>query len=190
MRQATTGAARRIVIVGSYGAGKTTLALALGEASGIPVHHLDRTRWLPNWVQRPREEWLDDLDRVLDTDEWIVEGNFEATLERRLRACEAAIFLDFPLRISAWRLIRRRLRSSAARADLPPQLQERLNLRTASLLWEYARVGRPAIAALLDRYASSVAVVVLRTRGDVDAFFVRETGAYRMPTESVSLRQT
>jgi Adenylate kinase and related kinases len=85
------------VIVGAYGSGKTTLARRLGALTGARVCHLDATRWNPGWVLRPRDEWLQELDFVLAGDAWIVDGNFEATLERRLAACDVVVFLDFPV---------------------------------------------------------------------------------------------
>src|SRR6185312_14717291 len=41
-------AIERVVILGSGGAGKTRLALALGECTGLPVVHLDPLFWRPN----------------------------------------------------------------------------------------------------------------------------------------------
>ena len=48
---------RRIAIVGTPGAGKSTLARELGRRAGLPVIHLDRHYFLPSWKPRPEEEW-------------------------------------------------------------------------------------------------------------------------------------
>jgi adenylate kinase family enzyme len=106
------------VIVGTYGAGKSTLAARLAALLNYPVHHLDASRWEPGWKLRPRADWLRELDAHLAAPAWIVDGNFEATLDRRLVACDTVIFLDFPLLGSAYRVLRRRL-SREARRDLP-----------------------------------------------------------------------
>ena len=155
-------------MVGAYGAGKTTLTRDLGAATGLPVHHLDAARWAQGWALRPREEWLHEVDEVLAGDRWIVDGNFEATLDRRLAACDTAIFLDFPMLLSARRVVRRRL-SRAHRPDLPAGVVERLNLRLLGLLRDYPRTVRPELVRLLSDHAD---VIVLRSPEDV-AEFVR-----------------
>jgi adenylate kinase family enzyme len=181
----------RVVIVGSYGAGKTTLARRLGAITGIPVHHLDATRWDAGWVLRSRESWLRELDAVLAGGSWIVEGNFERTLARRLAACDMAVFLDFPTHVSARRVLRRRI-SRRPRIDLPDGLTERPNLRLVGLLLDYRRRGRPAIATLLERYAAQIRVVTLRDAREVEGFVasVERSAAQRPPTENDNRRQT
>jgi adenylate kinase family enzyme len=114
-------------------------------------------------VLRPRDEWLRELDAVLAGDGWIVDGNFEATLDRRLAACDTAIFLDFPPLLSAWRVFRRRV-SRAHRPDLPDGVVERLNLQLLRLLLDYRRTVRRELARLLDEHASHVDVIVVRNR--------------------------
>jgi adenylate kinase family enzyme len=172
----------RVVVVGAYGAGKSTLASELGAVTGLPVHHLDAARWGPDWVLRPREEWLRELDEVLAGDAWIVDGNFEATLGRRLAVCDTAIFLDFPMLLSARRVVRRRL-SRKQRQDLPDGLVERLNLRLLGLLRDYPRTVRPELVRLLRAHAE---VLVLRGPEDVAELLRR----VQRPTANDSRFQT
>lgn len=47
---------QRIAIIGSGGAGKSTLARALGGGLGLPVYHLDASFWRPGWTEPPRDE--------------------------------------------------------------------------------------------------------------------------------------
>ena len=50
--------AKRIMIVGSSGSGKTTFSRNLHKKLNLPVIHLDKLFWKENWVQTPREEWI------------------------------------------------------------------------------------------------------------------------------------
>jgi adenylate kinase family enzyme len=49
--------AKRIIIIGSSGGGKSTLARQLGDITGLPVIHLDKVFWNPNWVETPKDIW-------------------------------------------------------------------------------------------------------------------------------------
>lgn len=159
---------RRIVIVGSYGAGKTTLAAALGPLLGLEVHHLDALRWQPGWRLRPLSEWHAILGEIVACDAWIVEGNFEQTLEPRLQRADTVILLDFPMWLSLWRMVRRRLRRGD-RPDLPPGLKEKLNVRTLTLVWDYRRRTRQQIISGIERSRSGRHVIALRRSSEVDA---------------------
>jgi adenylate kinase family enzyme len=44
---------RRVMVVGSGGAGKSTFAGALGAHTGLPVTHLDWHFWRPGWEPTP-----------------------------------------------------------------------------------------------------------------------------------------
>ena len=41
---------QRILVIGSPGAGKSTLSHQLAERTGLPLHHLDQLFWLSGWV--------------------------------------------------------------------------------------------------------------------------------------------
>jgi len=47
---------KRVLVIGSGGSGKATLARRLGERLGLEVIHLDVMFWRPRWVETPRHE--------------------------------------------------------------------------------------------------------------------------------------
>ena len=65
----------RILIIGSGGAGKSTLAVELGRLLGLPVVHLDAEFWRPGWVQTPDEEWHCRMSELVQFDRWLMDGN-------------------------------------------------------------------------------------------------------------------
>ena len=56
---------KRVAIIGSGGAGKSTLARALGAKTGLPVVHLDRLYWQAGWVAVSNEVWLERQHELL-----------------------------------------------------------------------------------------------------------------------------
>lgn len=159
---------RRVVVVGPYGAGKTWLAHELGLALQIPVHHLDALRWQADWKLLPFPEWTSLLERLVAADAWVIDGNFEGTLDIRLRRCETILVLDAPLWLSFARTVRRRV-SRAERRDLRPELREHLNVNLLRLFVRYRRDVRPTLHRLVAAHAAGRQVVVLRRRADVRA---------------------
>ncbi len=162
---------RRILVIGSGGAGKTTFSLALSEAMGIPVVHLDTLYWKPGWVASESDEWRQIVSAEIQKSEWIMDGNYGSTLERRCEAADAIIFLDTPRLVCLWRLILRRIRyRGVSRPSMTPNCPERISFE---FLWWVATYGwrrRPGILALLDRCRVTKQVFIFRTKIDVDRF--------------------
>ena len=74
---------KRILIIGCGGAGKSTLARQLGKKLNLPVVHLDKIWWLPNWQNRTKEEFDILLKEELTKPCWIIDGNYQRTFEQR-----------------------------------------------------------------------------------------------------------
>src|SRR6202041_1169074 len=83
----------RVVVTGMAGAGKSTFSRALSAKSGLPVIHLDIHFWKPGWVEPSEDEWREIQSGLLARDEWIVDGNYHATLDLRLERADTVVFL-------------------------------------------------------------------------------------------------
>ena len=102
---------RRIVIMGPTNAGKSTLAVAMGEKLGVPALHIDLFRHLPNtdWEQRPDQEFGAIHDAAIAEPEWVMEGNCTKLLPQRLARATGIIVVDDYLWRRYWRYFRRTL---------------------------------------------------------------------------------
>ena len=67
---------KRIVIVGTSGCGKTTLANKLSKMLSIPCIDLDDYYWLPNWQSRDPEEFYTIVGELTKDESWIINGNY------------------------------------------------------------------------------------------------------------------
>lgn len=98
-----------MVILGRGASGKSTLAVRLGEITGLPVVELDKMFWRPGLVATPRDQWVVVQQRLVAEEKWIMDGDLGRydVVEIRLRAADTILFLDFSLARCAWRAIRR-----------------------------------------------------------------------------------
>ena len=160
----------RIVIIGCGGAGKSTLARQLGEKLNIPVVHLDKLWWKPNWVESSREVVDAKLAVELAKPRWIMDGNFNRTIELRLDACDTVIYLDYPRFVCLKSWLGRVIRNwGRARPDMAAGCAERFDLEFAKWIWNFNKTKRPIYHELL-RQTESKNVVILKSRRQARRF--------------------
>lgn len=144
---------RRIAVIGCPGAGKSTLSRALAERLRLPLHHLDQLWWQPGWVETTMDDFDEKLHAILDTDAWIIDGNYSRTLEARVSRADLVIHLDYPRWLCLSRAVRRILASHGrSRPDMAPGCPERLDREFLTYIWHFRRDVRPRLAAVLDDY--------------------------------------
>lgn len=164
---------RRVLVIGSGGAGKSTLAARLGARTGLPVIHLDALYWHAGWIETPPDAWARTVAGLLERDEWVMDGNYGGTLDARLAASDTVVFLDLPRLVCLWRVVRRWLRHRGrTRPDMAAGCDEQLTLEFVHWVWTYPARRRPAILAKLEARTGGQRLVVLRSQRDVEAFLM------------------
>lgn len=103
---------KKIIVIGCPGAGKSTFARKLRDATGIPLYYLDMLYHKPDKTIVKREEFDIGLNDIIKKDNWIIDGNYQRTLELRLRECDTVFFrlffrcLSYGSRITRWKKTR------------------------------------------------------------------------------------
>lgn len=162
---------RRILLVGSGGAGKSTLARELARRTGLPVVHLDQRFWRPGWVETPADEWRAEIAALVAEPAWIMDGNYGGTLDLRIPAADLIVFLDLPRRITIPRVLRRWLRYRGRnRPDLGAGCPERMDPGFVAWLWNFPRASRVRLTAAVDEADAWGRVVRLRSPREVRAW--------------------
>ena len=164
---------KRVIVIGSGGAGKSTFARGLGEITGLPVVHLDSLFWKPNWVTTPKDEWAEVVRGQIDKPEWIMDGNFGGTREMRMNAADTIIMLDLPRRVCMYRILKRWfLFRNQTRPDMAEGCDEKIDWEFIMWVWNYGTRSRPRAIEEL-RSQTEKNVVILRTRREVAKFLER-----------------
>jgi len=162
---------KKILIIGSGGAGKSTLARHLHKATGIELIHLDKVFWQPNWVELPKDEWKKTVENLLKLDSWIMDGNFGGTMEMRFAAADTVIFLDLPRLLCIWRAYKRfLLYRKNNRPDMAEGCDEKFDLEFFKWIWDYPTRTKPRVEALLKRFQNEKNIIRLKSKSEVEDF--------------------
>ncbi len=66
----------RVIVVGTTGSGKTTLAGALARKMACPFIELDALFWNPGWVKTPPDEFRRRVAEAIAQERWAAGGNY------------------------------------------------------------------------------------------------------------------
>ncbi len=100
----------RIMVVGTAGAGKTTLAKSIAAALAIPHVELDALHWEAGWQALSRtdpDEFIRRVAAATAGDAWVVDGNYGMVRELTWRRATHLVWLDYDRPVIMARVIRR-----------------------------------------------------------------------------------
>jgi adenylate kinase family enzyme len=162
---------RRVLVIGSGGAGKSTFAARLAARLRLPLIGLDALYWKPGWVATPPDEWAECVQAISARSAWVMDGNYGGTLDARLARCDTVIFLDLPRVLCTWRIVRRAARYvGRTRPDMPAGCPERLSWEFVVWVWTFPARRRPEILAKFAALRGEKRIIVLRSRRAVSTF--------------------
>ncbi len=155
----------KIIIIGCPGSGKSTFSKALQKKINLPLYHLDMLFWNANKTHVTREVFDQRLAEILNTDSWIIDGNYGRTLETRLKACDTVFLLDFPTSIC--------LSGVAARIGKPrddmPWVEQEFDEEFKKWITDFPQNELLHIYSLLDKY-SKKNIIILNSREQIKEF--------------------
>lgn len=157
---------QKVLVIGCPGAGKSTFARRLRDATGLPLYYLDRLWHKPDRTHITREEFDRVLAEWLARPAWILDGDYSRTLPQRLEACDTVFFLDFPLEVCLAGVENRR---GAQRPDMP-WVEEELDAEFLQYILDFGQAQLPAIRAMLEPYRGRRQILTFRSRAGADAW--------------------
>jgi adenylate kinase family enzyme len=168
---------QRVVIIGSPGAGKSTLARALALRAGLPPVHLDAHFWQPGWTTPSIVQWHNRLDTLVAEPHWIIDGNYGSALVRALPRADTALWLDPPRRTALWRAARRHVTSdTTTRPDRAQKCQPKMDAEFLRYIWHFKTREHPRLENALSTYGAHLTPVIIRHHSDAEAFLASVIG--------------
>ena len=156
---------KKILVIGSPGSGKSYFSKQLSKITSIPVFHLDLLYWNENWVPTPAPEFDSKLKEIMEQSEWIIDGNFQRTLEMRLKEANLVYFLDLPVEVCVKAEKERR---GIPRSDFPSFLNEGEDPEFVNYIREFPQKNKPMILELIKK--SNVKVITIKSREEMDKY--------------------
>jgi adenylate kinase family enzyme len=138
---------RRILVAGTSGAGKTTLARALSARLGLPHVEIDGLYHGPGWAPRP--EFVAEVAAFAARDEWVTEWQYSAVRALLLDRAELLVWLDLPrgrvmAQVGRRTLVRRLRRVVLWNGNVEPPLWTILTGRDHIVRWAWRTHGKTA----------------------------------------------
>lgn len=159
---------RRVVVIGCPGSGKSTFSRELNKITKLPLYHLDMMYWNSDKTKVEKAVFQEKLSEILQKDKWIIDGNYNSTMEARFQACDTIVFLDYPVDICLDGI---RERQGKERNDIP-WVETEENKEFTEFVKNYNTNSRPLVLELLKKY-SQKNIIVFRNRDEANKFLAR-----------------
>lgn len=143
---------QRIVIVGTPGSGKSTLCSRIGETLHIPYYHLDHYAWEGRTLVKG-ERLQKQVEAIVATEAWIVDGTYSQTLDQRLARADVLIVLSDTRWRCILRVVRRYIKGKfqSQIGDNP----DTLSFEFIKYIWNYERDVLPKVYRIYQRHAQT-----------------------------------
>ena len=158
---------KRAVIIGCSGSGKSHFARRLRDVTSLPLYHLDNIYWKEDGTTLERAEFYHLLDEILELDEWIIDGNYSSTMEKRISVSDTVFFFDLPTDACLAGIEERK---GKPRSDMawqsPPENED---AEFVEFIKSYNIKNRPNVIELLKKYNDKT-IIVFKSRKDADDY--------------------
>ncbi|BAC13038.1 DNA topology modulation protein [Oceanobacillus iheyensis HTE831] len=161
----------KIMIIGCPGSGKSTLAMQLGEYKKLPVYHLDSFFWKPGWEQIERDKFIEKQKEIMEEPAWIIDGNYNATMDTRIKKADTIIFLHYRTTRCLFRIIKRRIQyHGQTRPDMGEDCKEKIDWEFVQYVLKFNKDKCPTIFDKLDAVKEKQ-IYILKNPKQLKQFF-------------------
>ena len=156
----------KIIVIGSPGAGKSTFSRKLRDITGLPLYYLDMLWHKPDKTNISEEKFDEELNRIILGDRWIIDGNYNRTLETRLKRCDTVFLMDFPLDVCITGAMSR---IGKRREDMP-WIENEFDEEFKQAIVDFPSTQLPQIYELLSRYKTDRNIIIFKSRKESENY--------------------
>ncbi|MFK4303017.1 MULTISPECIES: adenylate kinase [unclassified Paenibacillus] len=163
--------AKRIIVIGSPGSGKTFFAKRLSKWTHLPYISLDDLYWGPEWKRSTDKQFFKQLGEVLEKEEWIIEGNYhDYYFTERLQRSDTIIVMDVSTIEAITGVITRSLNRFLFSNELPKGVKQEairiwdISPRFVRFVLGFRRRIRPKIWPFLMQYGKQRSLIILKSK--------------------------
>ncbi|WP_412028308.1 adenylate kinase [Deinococcus yunweiensis] len=109
---------QRVIVIGTTGSGKTTLARALADHLGVPHGEQDAWNHQPGWQAAPTEQFRAQVAAFTAGERWVMDGNYAKARDLGWARADTLVWLDYPGLVVFWRVLSRTVRRVVTRQEL------------------------------------------------------------------------
>ena len=160
---------KKVIVIGSPGAGKSTFARKLQNITGLPLFYLDMIYHRADKTTCSAEEFDEKLKGILERDQWIIDGNYARTLPLRLKQCDTVFWLDYPLEVCLQGI---ESRFGKPRCDMP-WIETEWDEEFLEFVKNFHLECRPEIQRLLREYPEKE-IIIFHSREAAEEFLEKE----------------
>ena len=155
----------KVIIIGCPGSGKSTFSKALHEKTGLPLYHLDMLYWNSDRTTVSKELFRERLQKVIEENQWIIDGNYGSTIEMRMKESDTVFFLDYPSEVCIDGV---RERKGKVRTDMP-WVETEDDEEFLLFIRNFETESKPKIMNLLQKY-NEKDIHIFKSRAESDEY--------------------
>ena len=158
---------KKISIIGCPGSGKSTLSVQLAKILNLEAIHLDKIYWKPYCVNISKEEFDEKHDEILKKESFILDGNYNRTISKRLEKCDLVIYLDYDSQVCIDSYIQR-VKDGSIKDFITENCVETLDEDFNNYISSYNEKNRENNYKKI--YDSNIKYIILNNRDEKDEF--------------------
>ena len=152
------------MVIGCSGSGKSTFSRKIADIIEIPIYHLDKYYWKPNWTETKKSDWEKIVAKLAALPNWIIDGNYGGTMDIRIKEADTIIYLDRSSWTCLWRVIKRIYKyHGQVRPDMPEGCKERFDFDFLHYVAVYNITRRKWVQKKLAALANDKEVLVFKS---------------------------